>query len=223
MDGVCREWERLQALGTRRQRLLRKCKGEEERSEGQALCGRATPLSVSIAGGVRVTLHLGPQLLCGVCDISCCDGNGWASRRRHPLLGQPLEKIEASIPSGWGPPGGLESDPRQQPPSYQSEPTAKCNFQAQAVTFLSPKLQKRNGIWTLRRFSGPKQSSHSLGSMMGLFPPVNGSRNLQLLPLLLRVINWICLLFSPHTPLSVTRLRLCWVDGFLFIPWGAYS
>lgn len=67
----------------------------------------------------------------------------------------------------------------------------------------------------MRRFSGPKQSSLSLGSMMGLFPPVNGSLNLQLLPLLLRVINWISLLFSPHTPLSVTRLRLSWVDAFL--------
>lgn len=52
--------------------------------------------------------------------------------------------------------------------------------------------------------------------MMGLFPPVNGSRNLQLLPLLLRVINWISLLFSLHTPLSVTRLRLSRVDGFSF-------
>lgn len=110
---------------------------------------------------------------------------------------------------------GSEPNPRQQPP-FQSEPTAKCTFQAQAVTFLSPKLQKRNEIWTLRRFSGPKQSFHSLGSMMGLFPPVNGSRNLQLLPLLLRVINCISLLFSPHTPLSVTRLRLSWVDGFSF-------
>lgn len=59
----------------------------------------------------------------------------------HQLLG----RIPAPIPSGRGQSVGPEPNPRQQPP-FQSEPTAKCTFQAQAVTFLSPKLQKRNEI-----------------------------------------------------------------------------
>lgn len=94
-----------------------------------ALCGRATPLSVSITAGVRVTLHLGPQLLCGVCDISCCDGNGGASLRGgSPSPASPHqlpERTEAPIPSGWGQDVGPGPGPRQQAPS-QSEPTAKC-------------------------------------------------------------------------------------------------
>lgn len=36
--------------------------------------------------------------------------------------------------------------------------------------------------------------------MMGLFPPVNGSRHLQRSPLLGRVINYISLLFSLTLP-----------------------
>lgn len=43
----------------------RKWKEEEEGSGAWALCGRAPPLSVSIAGGVRVTLHLGPSCSVG--------------------------------------------------------------------------------------------------------------------------------------------------------------
>ena len=107
---------------------------------------------VSITARVRVTLPLGPPLLCGVCDISCCDVNGAPLPAPHtggtPALASPhqlLGRIPAPIPSGRGQSVGPEPNPRQQPPS-QSEPTAKCTFQAQAVTFLSPKLQKRNEI-----------------------------------------------------------------------------
>lgn len=219
MGSVCREWERLQAQGTSGQRLLRKWKEEEERSEACALCGRATPLSVSITGGVRVTLHLGPQLLCGVCDISCCNGNGGPSLTggtlHWPAHISSQREVELLFPQGGGRMWAQNwtHDNKQPPPSLKPP---LSTFQAQGMTFLSPKLQKSNGIWTLRLFSGPKQSFHSLGSMMGLFPPVNRSRNLQLLPLLLRVINWISLLFSPHTLLSVTRLKFSWVDGFSF-------
>ena len=83
-----------------------------------ALCERATPLSVSIAGGVRVTLPLGPQLLCGVCDISRCDGNGRASLTGAPFTGQPTSAPREdcrSVPSGWGQDVGPALDPRQQP------------------------------------------------------------------------------------------------------------
>lgn len=141
------------APGTRRQRLLRKWKEEEEGSGAWALCGRATPLSVSIAGGVRVTLHSGPQLLWGVCDISRCDGNGGASLTGHPSLASPRqlpERIGALFPQGGGRMWAQNWTQDNSPP--RSEPTAKCTFQTQGMTFLSPKLQKRNGIRTLRRF-----------------------------------------------------------------------
>ena len=69
-----------------------------------------------------------------------------------PHTGLPLHQpahigswIPAPIPSGRGQSVGPEPSPRQQTPS-QSEPAAKGTFQAQAVTFLSPKLQKRNEI-----------------------------------------------------------------------------
>lgn len=128
-----------------RQRLLRKCKEEE----GPGFVCESSPSICFIAVGVRVTLHLGPQLLCGVCDISPCDDNGWGSHTggtssfANPY--QLPERIEALVPLGWGQAVGPELDPKQQCPS-QTEPTVQCTFQAQAMTFLSPKLQKRKGI-----------------------------------------------------------------------------
>lgn len=134
------------AQGTTRQRPLRKCtEQEQERSEGWPLCGRAAPLSVSIAEGARVTLHLGPQLLCGVCDISPCDGNRQGSLTGGtPSLAsthQFPQELDASVcPSGWG----ARIGPKTTAPPTQL-PTS-THFPAQVMPFLSPTLQKRNGI-----------------------------------------------------------------------------
>lgn len=110
---------------------------------------------------------------------------------------------------------GPAPDPRQQAPS-RSEPAAQCYLPSPSYDLPLSRAPEKEWNLNIETLFWPKQSFHSLGSMMGLFPPVNGSRNLQLLPLLLRVINWISLLFSLHTPLSVTRLRFTRVDGFSF-------
>lgn len=56
--------------------------------------------------GLGLPSTWGPPLLCGVCDISPCDGNGGASLTGgspSPASPRPLpERIEAPIPSGWG-------------------------------------------------------------------------------------------------------------------------
>lgn len=68
--------------------------------------GGTTPLSVSITAGVRVTLHLEPQLLCRVCDISCCDVNAGASHRvtpsRRPARMGSWRGFQLLFPQGGG-------------------------------------------------------------------------------------------------------------------------
>lgn len=68
--------------------------------EGQHCVGELPLYLFRSAGGVRVTLHLGLQLPCGVCD-SPCNGNGGASHRGHPFVGQQRE-LKLPFPQGGG-------------------------------------------------------------------------------------------------------------------------
>lgn len=64
MGSVCWNERGSETPGTSGQRL-EEVGGGGGGKWAWALCGRAAPLSVSIAGGVRVTLHLGPSCSVG--------------------------------------------------------------------------------------------------------------------------------------------------------------
>lgn len=147
MDSMCRQGESLQAQETRRQRLWRKWRRRRREAEGRALCGSAA-FYLFPSLGVRVTLHLGPSCSVGSVTpavVMLMEGPLTGGTPSSAGLPQLPGRIPAPVPAGRGQPVGPEPDPRQPRPS-QSEPTAKCPFQAQAMTFLSPKLQKRNEI-----------------------------------------------------------------------------
>lgn len=122
----------------------RKWKEEEEGSGAWALCGRAPPLSVSIAGGVRVTLHLGPSCSMGSLASAIVMVMGASHRDALPWPAtQGPQRGPRCCPLGWGR-MWPRMDAGQQPPPVLT--AAKCTFQTQALTFLSPELQKGNGI-----------------------------------------------------------------------------